>query len=177
MKGKSSPYFVAGIAVLSLSACGGDGLDDIREFVKNAHADKKPKVEPLPELKIQETFAYSPDKLSDPFTAFNLKPLPGGEGTKTGGGTRPDPNRRKEPLEDYPLETLKMVGTLSRGKQVWAVIQAADGTVHRAKTGDHLGQNFGMITRISEDKVSIIELIQGNLGDWAEREANLSLAE
>jgi type IV pilus assembly protein PilP len=168
---------IIGIAVLSLSACGGDGLDDIREFVKNAHADKKPKVEPLPELKVQETFAYSPEKLADPFTAVNLKPLPGDDATKAGGGSRPDPNRRKEPLEDYPLETLKMVGTLSRGNQVWAVIQAGDGTVHRAKTGEHLGQNFGMITRITDDKISIIELIQGNLGDWAEREANLSLAD
>jgi type IV pilus assembly protein PilP len=165
------------LSVSLLSGCGGDGLDDVREFVKNAHADKKPKVEPLPELKVQETFAYNPDHLADPFTSLNLK-SPIGDGQKTGGtGPRPDPNRRKEPLEDYPLETLKMVGTLSRGKQIWAVIQAADGTVHRAKTGDHLGQNFGMITRITEEKVNIIELIQGNLGDWAEREANLSLAE
>jgi type IV pilus assembly protein PilP len=161
---------------LMLAGCGGDGLDDVREFVKNAQADKKPKVEPLPELKIQETFAYNPDHLPDPFTAYNLKPQMAG-GQKGGGGPRPDPNRRKEPLEDYPLEALKMVGTLERGKQIWAVIQAADGTVYRVKTGDHLGQNFGMVTKITEDKVSIIELIQGSLGDWTEREAGLALAD
>ncbi len=131
-------------------------------------------MEPLPELKTQETFVYNPAGLPDPFTAYNLKPKIA-EGK--GGGPRPDPNRRKEPLENYPLESLKMVGTLERGKQIWAVITAPDGTVYRAKTGDHLGQNFGMITKITEDKVSIIELIQGSLGDWTERDASLTLAD
>ncbi|MDH3369726.1 MAG: pilus assembly protein PilP, partial [Gammaproteobacteria bacterium] len=94
---------------------------------------------------------------------------------KSSSGPRPDPKRRKEPLEDYPLDSLKMVGTLMRGKQAWAVIQAPDGTVHRAQVGDHLGQNSGMIHKISDEKVDLIELIQGTLGDWIEREANLSL--
>lgn len=170
-----SVFALTSIIVL-LAGCGGDGLDDVREFVRTAHSDKKPKVEALPELKVQETFAYNRAALPDPFTAYNLKPqLAQGEGG--GLGPRPDPNRRKEPLEDYPLEALKMVGTLERGKQIWAVVQAADGTVYRVKTGDHLGQNFGMVTKITEDKVSIIELIQGNLGDWTEREASLALAD
>jgi type IV pilus assembly protein PilP len=156
-----------------LAGCGSDGMDDLREFVKNAHVDRKPKVEPLPEVKTQETFIYAANNLIDPFAAYNLKP----NRSKNAGGPRPDTNRRKEPLEDYPLDALKMVGTLSRGKQSWAVIQAPDGTVHRAKVGNHLGQNFGMITKIAESKVDIIELVQGALGDWVEREANLALAE
>lgn len=155
----------------SLAGCSSDGLDDLREFVKNAHADKKPRVEPLPEIKMQETFIYNAANLTDPFAAFNLMP----QGQKSASGPRPDPNRRKEPLEDYPLDSLKMVGTLMRGKQAWAVIQAPDGTVHRAQVGDHLGQNSGMIHKISDEKVDLIELIQGTLGDWIEREANLSL--
>jgi len=156
---------------VSLAGCSSDGLDDLREFVKNAHADKKPRVEPLPEIKMQETFIYNAANLTDPFAAFNLMP----QGQKSASGPRPDPNRRKEPLEDYPLDSLKMVGTLMRGKQAWAVIQAPDGTVHRAQVGDHLGQNSGMIHKISDEKVDLIELIQGTLGDWIEREANLSL--
>jgi type IV pilus assembly protein PilP len=70
-----------------------------------------------------------------------------------------------------------MVGTLMRGKQAWAVIQAPDGTVHRAQLGDHLGQNSGMIRKITEEKVDLIELIQGAMGDWVEREASLALLE
>jgi type IV pilus assembly protein PilP len=162
-----------GLLSVSLMGCSSDGLDDLREFVKNAHADKKPRVEPLPEIKMQETFIYNAANLTDPFAAFNLMP----QGQKSASGPRPDPNRRKEPLEDYPLDSLKMVGTLTRGKQAWAVIQAPDGTVHRAQIGDHLGQNSGMIHKITDEKVDLIELIQGTLGDWIEREANLSLLE
>ena len=156
-----------------LAGCGGDELNDVREFVSTAHADRKPKVEPLPEIKTQESFAYGANSLPDPFAAFNLKP----QGPRSASGPRPDPNRRKEPLEEYPLDSLKMVGTLSRGKQSWAVVQAPDGTVHRTKVGDHMGQNFGMVTKISEEKVDLVELIQGPLGDWVEREANLALSE
>ena len=156
-----------------LSGCSSDGLEDLREFVKTAYADKKPKVEPLPEIKMQETFIYNAANLADPFASFNLKP----QGPKSASGPRPDPNRRKEPLEDYPLDSLKMVGTLMRGKQAWAVIQAPDGTVYRAQVGDHLGQNSGMISKITEEKVDLIELIQGTMGDWVERESNLTLLE
>ena len=165
--------FMASLFCALLSGCSSDGLEDLREFVKNAYADRKPKVEPLPEIKMQETFIYNAANLSDPFASFNLAP----QGQKSASGPRPDPNRRKEPLEDYPLDSLKMVGTLSRGKQAWAVIQAPDGTVHRAQIGDHLGQNSGMINKITEEKVDLIELIQGSMGDWVEREANLTLLE
>lgn len=169
-------YMTVGAVVLLLAGCGNDDLDEVREFVKNAHSDKKPKVEPLPEIKTQESFAYNAANLPDPFGAFNLKPS-GGQKGGAGGVAGPDPNRRKEPLEEYPLDSLKMVGTLMRGKQAWAIIQAPDGTVHRVKGGDHLGQNSGLVTKVTEEKVDLIELIQGPLGDWVEREANLSLLE
>jgi type IV pilus assembly protein PilP len=167
--------FAIGVVCAALAGCGGDDLSDVREFVKNAHADKKPRVEPLPEIKTQESFVYNAANLTDPFATFNLKP----QGGKLAGGGPggPDPNRRKEPLEDYPLDSLKMVGTLMRGKQAWAVVQAPDGTVHRAKVGDHMGHNFGLVTKVSEEKVDLIELIQGALGDWIEREASISLIE
>jgi type IV pilus assembly protein PilP len=162
-------------ACLALTACSGDDLDEVREFVKTAHADKKPKVEPLPEIKTQEAFAYGAANLTDPFASFNLRPQSAKSGGANQGG--PDPNRRKEPLEDYPLDALKMVGTLMRGKQAWAIIQAPDGTVYRTKTGDHVGQNSGLVTKVTEEKVDLIELVQGPLGDWVEREASLTLIE
>lgn len=160
--------------IVLLSACGSDGMDDLREFVATAHAGKTPKIEPLPEIKPQEPFTYAAEKLVDPFSSRNLK----SQAVQTaGGGPRPDLNRRKEPLEEYPLDALKMVGTLARGKQAWAVIQAPDGAVYRAGVGNHLGQNFGTITRISDDKIDVVELVQGSLGDWVERPASVALAE
>lgn len=155
-----------------LSACGDDGLDDLRRFVENEHKDKKPRIEELPPPKPVEAYAYAASNLADPFAAFNLRLAQG-----PGKGKGPDDKRRKEPLEAFPLDALKMVGTLSRGKQYWAVIQAPDGTVHRIKVGDHMGQNFGMITKIGEDKISLVELVQGALGEWVERESSVALSE
>jgi len=165
--------FLTGLVCVALAGCSSDGLQDLRDFVKNAYADRKPKVEPLPEIKMQETFAYSAESLTDPFATFNLKP----QGQRSAGGPRPDMNRRKEPLEEYPLDSLKMVGTLMRGKQSWAIIQAPDGTVYRVQVGDHMGQNSGMVNKITEDKVNLVELIQSAAGDWVEREASVALVE
>ncbi len=159
---------------LLLAACGGDGMDDLREFMRTAHADKKPKVEPLPEIKPAESYQYSASQMPDPFSSVNLRPT---LAAQHGSGPRPDPNRRREPLEDYPLDSLKMVGTLSRGSQFWAVIAAPDGTVHRVQQGNYLGQNFGRIRGITEDKVDIIELTQTTIGDWVQREAKLAIEE
>lgn len=157
-----------------LSGCSSDGLDDLREFVKHAHADRKPKIEPLPEIKPYEAFAYAAADLTNPFSPANLKPQ---SVQGLAGGPRPDMNRRKEPLEDYPLDGLKMVGTLSRGKQSWGIIQTADGAVYRVQKGNYLGQNFGRITRVTDEKIDLVELIQGALGEWVEREASLAIQE
>ena len=159
--------------LLLLGGCGGDGMDDLREFVKNAHADRKPKIEPLPEIKPYEAFAYAAAELPDPFSPANLRPQSAGKAS----GPRPDMNRRKEPLEDYPLDALKMVGTLSRGKLSWGIIQAPDGTVHRVQRGNYIGQNFGRITRVSDEKIDLVEMHQGPLGGWVEREAVLAIQE
>jgi type IV pilus assembly protein PilP len=163
-------------ASLSLAGCGSDGTEEVREFVKNAHSDKKPRIEPLPEIKTHESFTYAATNLPDPFAPFNLRAA-AGKGGAAGSGPRPDTNRRKEPLEEYPLDSLKMAGTLARGKLSWAVIMAPDGTVHRVKIGDHMGQNYGMVTKITDDKINLIELVQGPLGDWVERESSVSLTE
>lgn len=162
------------VLIAGLSACANDGMDDLRQFVATASVGRTPKIEPLPEIKTQEPFTYAAEKLPDPFSPRNLN----SQATQSAGnGPRPDLNRRKEPLEEYPLDALKMVGTLARGKKAWAVIQAPDGTVYRAGVGNHLGQNFGTITRISDDKIEITELVQGSLGDWVERSASVALAE
>lgn len=157
---------------LLLSGCSGDGAADLRQWVEAQRKGRKPRVEPLPEIRTNESFIYTAGNLSDPFAPFNLKPT--GENS---GGPQPDMNRRKEPLEDYPLDSLKMVGTLSRGTQSWAVIQAPDGAVYRSKVGDRMGQNFGMVTKITEERINLVELIRNPLGDWIEREANIAIVE
>jgi type IV pilus assembly protein PilP len=161
-----------GLLVLAVSGCSNDGLGDLREFVANAHKDRKPSVEPIPEIKPHETFIYAASNLPDPFTPYNKRAMVG-----KGNGLRPDMNRRKEPLEEFPLDALKMVGTLSRGKESWGVVQAPDGTVYRVQKGNHLGQNYGTIIKVTEEKINLIEIIPGSLGGWVEREASLAIAE
>lgn len=171
---RSRAFLPVVLALSVLAGCSSDSLEDLREFVKTAHADRKPKVEPLPEVKPYEAFAYAAADLPDPFSPANLKPM---SAQGKGSGPRPDMNRRKEPLEDFPLDALKMVGTLSRGRQSWAVIQAPDGTVHRVQRGNYLGQNFGRITRVTEEKIDLIEYVQGAMGEWVEREASVAIQE
>ncbi len=162
---------VLAFVAAGLSGCGGHNMADLRSFVKNAYANRKPKVEPIPTIKPAATFAYAASNLPDPFSPQNLKPV------SVEKGLRPDLNRRKGPLEQYPLDSLKMVGTISRGKQIWAIVMAPDGSAHRVRVGTHIGQNYGLVTRITEDKVRITELIQGPTGQWVQREASLALAE
>jgi type IV pilus assembly protein PilP len=157
-----------------LAGCSSDGLEDLREFVKTAHADRKPKIEPLPEIKPYEAFAYAAADLTNPFSPANLRPQ---SLQAKLGGPRPDMNRRKEPLEDFPLDALKMVGTLSKDKQSWGIIQTTDGAVYRVQKGNHLGQNFGRITRVTDEKIDLVELIQGAMGEWVEREASIAIQE
>ena len=129
------PLLMASLFCVTLSACSSDGLEDLREFVNNAYADKKPKVEPLPEIKMQETFIYNATNLTDPFAAFNLMP----QGQKSASGPRPDPNRRKEPLEDYPLDSLKMVGTVKKHGSTFALLQA-DKLVYQVQTNNYIAR-------------------------------------
>ena len=88
----------------------------------------------------------------------------------------PDLNRRKEPLEAFPLEQLKMVGTLSQDKETYALVRA-DKTLYRVKKGNYMGQNFGLITDVNESEIKLKEIVQDSAGDWAERQSVLPLLE
>ncbi len=156
---------------LLLAACGGPG-DDPREFVKNAGKDLRGKVEPLPEVKPYEPFTYEATDLPDPFKPRKLAPPPGG-----GGGLQPDFNRPKEALESFPLESLKMVGTLSQGKVTYAIIKTPENSLYRVKVGNHMGQNFGVITQITENEIKLTEIVQDSAGEWTERASSLTLSE
>ena len=164
------------VLAISLAGCGSDGLDDLRQFVENEHKNRKPRVEPLPEIKIPPTFSYSATDRADPFASNNLSPKSSKSQVK-----KSLPlylvTRRKGPLEAYPLDALKMVGTLQKKKQVWVVIKAPDGSMHRATQGEYMGKNYGLITMISEDKVALVEKVQNAIGDWVDRQAAISISE
>lgn len=162
--------------MLFLAGCGSDGMDDLRAFVENEHKDRKPRVEPLPEIKIPPSFAYASADKADPFALLNLRPKSTTKKTKK---TLPLylVTRRKGPLEAYPLDALKMKGTMEKKGVAWVVIKAPDDSVHWAKKGDFMGKNYGMITGIAEDKVTLVEKVQNAIGDWVDRQAAISISE
>jgi len=156
-----------------VSGCADKSMNDLERFVENTHKDRKPRVEPLPRVKPNPTFEYTAAELVDPFSQANLiqrRPTPD-------GGPAPDPTRRKEPLEQFPLDALNMVGTLSNNDSSWAIIRAPDGTVHRAGKGNYLGQNYGEIQAVKDTEVKIVELVPDVNGGWMERDATLAIVQ
>jgi type IV pilus assembly protein PilP len=157
---------------LVLAACGVGEFSDLKEFVDQSGQGLRGRVEPLPQVKAYEPISYNAFDLPDPFKPRKIEPEKGG-----GSGPAPDPNRRKEPLEAYPLESLKMVGTLERANQRWALIKTPDSNLYRVRRGNYMGQNFGVIAMISESSITLKELIQDTTGSWSERTSNLQLLE
>lgn len=158
------------LMVMGLSACGGGDMEDLKSFVETSGKDDLGKVEPLPEIKAYEPFTYSAFDLPDPFKPRKLS-------TGGGGGVQPDLTRPREPLEAFSLETLKMVGMVSKQGVVHAVIRTPDQAIYHVRKGNYMGQNFGRITQITDSEVTLREIVQDGAGDWAERVSTLILQE
>jgi len=158
---------------LLLVACGSEEFQDLRDFVKNSGANMRGKVPPPPEIKPYEPFTYDNSTgLPDPF-----KPRKDTKKAERPGLNQPDMERRREPLEVFPLESLRMVGFLHQGKAGYAIVRSPDNKLHRIKTGNYLGQNFGQITEVSDTEIKIKEAVQDSAGDWSERMSSLQLIE
>jgi len=156
-------------AALLLGGCS-DQQDDLRNWMEEASRDLKPNLKPLPPIQQVVPVSYQGAALIDPFKPAKLEP------DKKSGLFVPDANRRREPLESYPLESLKMVGVLIKQGQSHAIV-AADKTLHQVKVGNYLGQNYGHITAITETEVTLKELVEDSAGEWAERISTLQLQE
>lgn len=157
---------------LVLTACGGSEGDDLDKFMRDAGQDMRAKIPPLPEVQPYMPFLYNADgALNDPFRG--RKTLNIGKGV-----LQPDTSRPKQPLEAYPLESLQYVGSISRARLKYALIRTPDGTIQQVRTGQYMGQSFGVVTDINDAGISIKEIIQDELtGDWQERTTSISLQE
>jgi len=162
--------------VLLLAACGGDEHQDLKAELKNITKDLRGRIEPLPVVKPYEPVPYQAFDLPDPFGAAKIELATGAVAKSKGGANAPDTTRPKEPLEAYPLESLKMVGTLSQKGVNYALVRA-DTSLYRVKAGNYLGQNFGVITAISDNQIDLKELVQDASGDWTERKIALQILE
>jgi type IV pilus assembly protein PilP len=166
-----------GIGVLAacglLGACGQPNLDELETYVERVKARPPAALEPIPEVPQVDTFIYEPGNRRDPFvmddrTAQATMP-------RQGTGIAPDPLRRREELESFALDSLRMVGTLEQNDTRWGLIVAPDGVLHRVRVGNYLGQHNGQITNISPEGIAVKEIVGEGPGSWREREAGVSL--
>ena len=160
---------IAGLAgALALSGCS-DGTDDLRVDIEKAKQRPGGRIQPLPEVRPYVSHEYEMAERRSPF----LQSLAG----ENPSGPRPDVQRPREYLEQFSLDTLKMVGTLRLGGGNYGLVQTRDGLIHRVLPGNHLGQNDGRVMTVSDSRITVIEIIPDGLGGYLERPAALALAD
>jgi type IV pilus assembly protein PilP len=156
-----------------VAGCTG-GDSDLKEWVAQEKAKRGAPIAPLPVLKTFETFEYKDQERRDPF-APSLEEQQQAQAT-AGAGPQPD-KHPKEPLENYPLDSLKMVGTIGIGATMEGLIKDPDSVIHRVHLHNYLGQSSGKITAVAEDHIDLVELIPNGTGGWMERQASVALGE
>lgn len=158
-----------------LAACGDDGTQEVRQWMDETRRQTRVVVPKLTEPKKFTPFTYAGKSAADPYSPAKFVYA---MATPAASGNRFQPNmdRRREPLESFPLDNLKMVGTLRKQGASFALVQA-EHTVFQAKVGTYIGQNFGQITKITDSEVELKETVQDAAGEWVERTAKLELQE
>ena len=160
--------FPAILMMLVLSACGG-GMEDLEQYIASVKERPGGRIEPLPQIKPYENFDYSVQNMRSPFVQERV--------VETGKSTGPTPikNRNKEYLEQFPLDTLNMVGTLEREGRMFGLVQAGDGLVHRVLPGNYIGQNDGKVISITESRIEVEELVPDGMGSFFKRSAGIGI--
>jgi type IV pilus assembly protein PilP len=166
---------IAAILLASLGGCGDSGVAEVTEWMKQVKQETRVSIPKLSPPKIFTPYLYSGKNTVDPFNPGKLA-IAFAKLQSNNSRFKPDLERRREPLEAYPIDTLKMVGTLQKPGLSYALIQA-DKTVFQVKAGNYVGQNFGMVSRITETSVDLKEIVQDASGEWVERKATLELQE
>jgi type IV pilus assembly protein PilP len=180
MKRTMNRIAIAGLvsgALFGLAACDRVEHADLQAELRELTKDAKGKVDPLPQVKPYEPVAYAAMNEADPFGPAKIKLLnPKADEKSTGDKPGPDMARPKQPLEAFPLESMRMVGTLSRNRQTFALLKADQG-IFRVQVGNFIGQNYGLITKISDAEISLKEMVQEGDGNWTERISSVMLQE
>lgn len=162
---------------LGVAACA-DDMSDLEDEVEAIKARSGGDIEPLPEFEQYESFTYDPTDLRDPFIPARAFARAQEQEEIDDSDIAPDPDRPREPLEQYPLDSLSMVGTLQRGDQLWGLVRSPDGTVHQVLEGNYIGQNHGEIQSVTQRSIDLVEVVRDSASEqWIQRDASLGLGE
>lgn len=172
------------VALILVSGCVSSDKSDLDLWRDEVLARPGGRIEPLPEFKPYEAYAYksASEGLRDPFQAFYQRRADVDTKVDENAGLtsameREIRNRNREELEKYELDSLRMVGTMTNDGNNWGVIADPDGNVTRVRVGNYMGRNIGKIVNIFEDRIELREIIQNNQGRWEERKAAIALIE
>jgi len=159
------------LSILAISACSQD-VSDLQTFIAQTKTAHVGSVKAIPQFKPYESFSYSAAELRDPFVA--TIDLDNDETTKT-SLLDPDSTRPRQPLEVYPLDTLRMVGILEQNEQLWGLIKDPQNIVHRVQVGNYMGQSEGRITVINDSAIYLVEIVPDGIGGYIERDASIAI--
>lgn len=162
-------------ATLALVACGGE-QEELSQWMEQQRREVKPSVQPLTPPKKFDPQPYVALSGVEPFSTQKLTVALKQEARQPNSLLAGEINRRKEPLEAYPLDSMSMVGSVVRAGRPYALLKV-DNLLYQVKPGDYLGQNYGKITRISETEIALREIVQDAAGEWIERTSALQLQE
>jgi type IV pilus assembly protein PilP len=161
-------------AAMLLAGCGDSDVREVRDWMEQVKRDTHPAVKPLPEPKDFLPYAYGARQAVDPFNPNKLLGELARAAATSNNPNQPDLQRPREQLETYPLDTMQMVGTMEKGGVRFALLQV-DRSLYQVRTGQRIGQNFGVVTHVGEDAVDIREVVQDAAGEWAGRMSKLEL--
>ncbi len=171
---KTIPTYILVLgALLGLSGCNSDSIKDLDNYFVEHRTRTPAPIKPIPEVKPYLRYIY-PEHEKDPFNKDMLAPDPGSREI-VDNGIEIDTTRVPEFLEGFPLDSLKMVGTVSKDDTLWALIRIPDGAVQSVKSGNYIGQNYGKITSITDINMSMMEIISNGLTGYKEREISIVL--
>lgn len=164
------------LVVLMLSGCD-KGIDDLQRYVADVKARKPGTVESIPAPQPYRKYEYDETGLRDPFDSSVIASAVVETRRPSGTGIVPDQNRTAEYLESFPLDTLRMVGTLEQYDTLWALVKTPDSTIQRVTLGNHMGQNYGKIERVSHTEIALTEIVPDGFGGWRKRETVVAISQ
>ena len=164
-------------AALLLAGCGVSEEDELRQWMAQERQQAKPRVTPIPEPKQFKPEPYLREALIDPFGKEKMTlALQRTSAQQTSPLLAQELRRRKEVLEDFPLDAMTMVGSLIKDGRPVALVRI-DRLLYQVRVGNHMGQNYGRVIRITENELTVREIVQDAVGEWIERPATLLLQE
>jgi len=173
--GTARGWLLLAMIALSLAGCSAD-INELTQWMDQQKREVQPTVSPLTPPKKFLPQAYEAQTTVEPFSVQKLTVAIKQEARQPNSLLTAEMSRRKEPLESFPLDSMSMVGSVSRAGREFALLKV-DNLLYQVKTGDYLGQNYGKIVKLSETDISLREIVQDAAGEWIERTSTLQLQE